>query len=504
MSWLSAPDDWLTRLVLQRAVGLVYLIAFLVTLDQFLPLLGERGLLPVPAFVRAVPFRRAPSIFHLHYSDRMLLAVAWTGIAGSVAVLLGLPEAAPTWVSMLVWFVLWALYLSIVNVGQTFYGFGWETLLTEAGFLAILLGSAGSAPPVLVIWLFRWLVIRVELGAGLIKLRGDPCWRNLSCLDYHHETQPMPNPLSWHFHHLPRPLHRVEVLGNHVAQLVAPIGLLLPQPVAGICGLVMVATQLWLVLSGNFSWLNLLTIALATSAFDGAWLHRVIPVSPPPGLSPTPTWHLALALALTALVAALSWWPVRNMASRRQFMNTSFNALRLVNSYGAFGSVTRVRNEVVLEGTDATEPGPETEWREYEFKGKPGDVRRRPPQVAPYHLRLDWLMWFAALRPGYADRWLVQLVRRLLVNDPASLRLLRHNPFPDRPPAMLRARLYRYRFTSRAERRATGAWWHRELVGEYLPAMMRSLGQASVERPAGRALCFDRPGVRTGGRRAER
>lgn len=503
MDWLSAPDDWLTRLVLQRAVGVVYLIAFLVTLDQFRPLLGERGLLPVAAFVRAVPFRRAPSLFHLHYSDRMLLAVTWTGIAASAAVVAGLPERGPTPVSMLVWFVLWGLYLSIVNVGQTFYSFGWETLLTEAGFLAIFLGAAGSAPPVLTIWLFRWLLFRVEFGAGLIKLRGDPCWRNLSCLDHHHETQPMPNPLSWYFHHLPRPLHRVEVAGNHVAQLVAPIGLLLPQPVAGICGLVMVATQLWLVLSGNFSWLNLLTIALAVSALDGAWLHRVIPVSPPPGLPPAPSWHVALVLGLTALVAVLSWWPVRNMASRRQFMNTSFNALRLVNSYGAFGSVTRVRNEVVLEGTDAREPGPQAEWREYEFRGKPGDVRRRPPQVAPYHLRLDWLMWFAALRPGRAERWLVQLVLRLLVDDRATLRLLRHNPFPDGPPAMVRTRLYRYRFTSRAERRATGAWWHRELVGEHLPPMMLSDDRAGVERPAGGALWFDPPRVRTGGRRVE-
>jgi Lipase maturation factor len=489
MDWLSAPDDWLTRLALQRAIGLVYLIAFLVTVTQFRPLLGERGLLPVPSFVGAVPFRRAPSIFHLRYSDRLLLAVAWTGVAVSVAVVAGLPERGPTPVSMLAWFVLWALYLSIVNVGQTFYGFGWESLLVEAGFLAIFLGSAGSAPPLLTLWLFRWLLIRVELGAGLIKLRGDPCWRDLSCLDYHHETQPMPNPLSWYFHHLPRPLHRVEVLGNHLAQLVAPVGLLLPQPVAGVCGVVIVVTQLWLMLSGNFSWLNLLTIGVALSAFDGSWLQRVVPVAPPRDLAPAPAWHLAVVLALTLLVAVLSWWPVRNMASRRQFMNTSFNGLRLVNSYGAFGSVTRRRNEVILEGTDATELTADTEWREYEFRGKPGDVRRRPPQVAPYHLRLDWLMWFAALRLGHPERWLVELVRRLLENDAATLRLLRRNPFRDRPPAAVRARLYRYRFSSRAERRATGAWWMRELVGEYLPPMTLSGGRrASRATSAARAV----------------
>jgi hypothetical protein len=385
------------------------------------------------------------------------VVVAWTGIAGSGAAVAGLPERAPTPVSMLVWALLWALYLSIVNVGQVFYGFGWETLLVEAGFLAIPLGSSGTAPVLPGIWLFRWLVLRLEFGAGLIKLRGDPCWRDLSCLDHHHQTQPLPNPLSWYFHHLPRPLHRVEVLGNHVAQVVAPFGLLLPQPVADVAGLVIVATQLWLLVSGNFSWLNALTIALALSAFDGSWLHRVIPVSPPAALAPAPAWQVVLGLALTALVAGLSWWPVRNMASRRQHMNASFNALRLVNTYGAFGSVTRVRDEVVLEGTEDPVPNATAEWREYEFKAKPGDPRRRPPQVAPYHLRLDWLMWFAALRPTRAEGWLIQLVLRLLQADTATLALLGRDPFEGRPPAHVRARLYRYRFTTPAERQATGA-----------------------------------------------
>jgi hypothetical protein len=474
---VSSPGDWLARLALQRGLGLVYLVAFLVAVTQFRPLLGERGLLPVPQFVAAVPFRRAPSLFHLHYSDRLLLAVAWTGLAGSVAVVLGLPERGPAVVSVLVWFLLWALYMSIANVGQVFYGFGWESLLLEAGFVAILLGPAGSAPVVPSVWLFRWLLFRVEFGAGLIKLRGDRCWRDLSCLDYHHETQPMPNPLSWYFHHLPRRLHRVEVLGNHLAQVVVPFGLFLPQPGADIAGLIIVVTQLWLLLSGNFAWLNALTIVLALSAFDGSWLHRAIPVSPPAGLSPAPAWQTVAVLAVTALVAVLSWWPVRNMAGRRQFMNASFNALRLVNTYGAFGSITRVRNEVVIEGTDAELLGPATEWREYEFKGKPGDPRRRPPQVAPYHLRLDWLMWFAALRPRHAEGWLVQLVLRLLAGDAPTLALLRSDPFRGGPPPThVRARLYRYRFTTGAERRVTGAWWARELVGEYLPPVARSRG----------------------------
>jgi hypothetical protein len=471
MEWFSAPDYWIARFAVQRGVALVYLIAFLVALNQFRPLLGENGLLPAPSFLRAVSFRQAPSIFHLGYSDRVLVAVAWTGIVLSTCALLTLPERAPLPVSMLVWFALWVLYMSIVNVGQVFYGFGWESLLLEAGFLAIFLGSFDVAAPVTILWLFRWLLFRLEFGAGLIKLRGDSCWRSLTCLEYHHETQPMPNPLSWYFHHLPRLLHRLEVLGNHFAQLVAPFLLFTPQPFAATGAAIMVATQLWLVLSGNFAWLNLITIVLAFAAFADTWLRWVIPIATPHQTAGGPMWYVVVVLAITALVAFLSWWPVRNMLSRRQYMNASFNSLHLVNTYGAFGSVTRVRNEVVVEGTDEAEVSTSTAWKEYGFKGKPEDTRRRPPQVAPYHLRLDWLMWFAALSPAYAHSWFVPLVVKLLENDTATIKLLRRNPFPDAPPRYVRALFYRYRFTTRRERKETGDWWVRDLVGDYLPAV---------------------------------
>src|SRR5437868_14841917 len=249
MDWLQASDYLLTRLVIERALGVIYCVAFLVALNQFRPLLGEKGLLPVPLFLSRVSFLQAPSLFHLRYSDRLLLGVAGSGLVLSLAVVAGLPDVAPAWLAILIWFALWVLYQSIVNVGQIFYAFGWETLLLEAGFLAIFLGAGPMVPASPLILLFRWLVFRVEFGAGLIKLRGDRCWRNLTCLYYHHETQPMPNPLSWFFHHLPAQLHKVEVLANHVAQLAAPVALFAPQPVAGAAALLMVVTQAWLVLS---------------------------------------------------------------------------------------------------------------------------------------------------------------------------------------------------------------------------------------------------------------
>ena len=224
-----------------------------------------------------VPFRVAPGIFHLHYSDRFFAVVCWFGAALSAAIVSGVIDLVPLWAAMAIWLVLWVLYLSVVNVGQRWYGFGWESVLLEAGFLAILPRQRRDDAAAAGALLARWLLFRVEFGAGLIKLRGDACWRDLSCLDYHHETQPMPGPLSWFFHHLPKPLHRVEVAGNHFAQLVVPFALFAPQPVASMAAAIVMVTQLWLVLSGNFAWLNWLTIILACSAID----HSVVRIGAP-------------------------------------------------------------------------------------------------------------------------------------------------------------------------------------------------------------------------------
>lgn len=476
MTWFSAPEYWVGRLVLERGAAAIYLLAFVAAAAQFRALIGEHGMLPIPRFVAAQSFWRTPSIFHLRYSDRLFAAVAWFGAALSAAVAAGVADAAPLWAAMAMWLVLWVLYLSIVNVGQTWYSFGWESLLLETGFLMIFLGNNDVAPPVLTLWMVRLLLFRVEFGAGLIKMRGDPCWRDLTCLYYHHETQPMPGPLSWFFHHLPKPLHRVEVAGNHFAQLIVPFGLFAPQPVASVAAAIIFITQLWLVASGNFAWLNWVTILLACSAIDDASVASLLPG----GLVPAhdgpaaPAWFAVLVAAVSAAVLFMSYWPIRNMLSSRQRMNMSFNSFHLVNTYGAFGSIGRIRREVVIEGTDDDQLSDQTVWREYEFKGKPGGPRRLPRQWAPYHLRLDWLMWFAAISPGYAQPWLRPFLQRLLRNDRPTLRLLRHNPFPDAPPRFVRAQLYQYRFTTPAELRRDRAWWHRALVGGYAPPMTLS------------------------------
>jgi len=468
---VSSAGYLLTRLVLQRGLALIYLVAFLVAANQYRGLLGERGLLPVSDFLARRRLRDSPSLFHIAHSDGLAVGLAWAGVALSLLALSGAAAALGTPASAVTWLLLWVLYLSFVNVGQIWYAFGWETLLLEAGFLAIFLGGAGTDAPAIVIWLFRWVLFRVMFGAGLIKMRGDPCWRELTCLYWHYETQPLPNALSWRMHRSPRWVHRSGVAFTHFVQLVVPFGFFLPAPGCWIAGGLTLLFQATLIVSGNLSWLNWLTMVMAFSCFDDrAW--SVLPgLSAPAEMAPLAPAHRIAVWALLGLVALLSIRPIRNLLSGRQLMNASFEPFHLVNTYGAFGSVTRRRYEVVIEGTSDPDPGPGSEWLSYEFKAKPGDPARRPPLLAPYHLRLDWLMWFAAMGSWRQHGWFPRLLTKLLEGERTVLRLLAHggDPFPDGPPRAVRARLYLYRFTTPAERRETGCWWHRDLLGDYMP-----------------------------------
>jgi hypothetical protein len=275
---VSPPTTyWLTRFAILRLLGLVYAVAFLVAANQILPLIGSDGLLPVGAFLGRVSealgstgaaFVRLPSIFWLVHSDGALLAAAWTGFALSCAVAAGYANA-------LMLAILWALYLSFVHVGQDWYGYGWEFQLLETGFLAIFLCPLldarpfpGREPSVAVIWMFRWLIFRIMLGAGLIKMRGDASWRDLSALYYYFETQPIPNALSRWFHFLPRWWLEGGVLLNHVAELVAPWFVFGPRRARHVAGAVIILFQAVLIVSGNLSFLNWLTHVPALACFD--------------------------------------------------------------------------------------------------------------------------------------------------------------------------------------------------------------------------------------------
>ena len=475
---------WLTRFVILRLLGLVYFVAFLSLAQQILPLIGSQGLLPVSLFFRQAErflgsdrsaFLQLPSIFWINSSDTFLAVMSWVGVMLSAALLLGFANG-------ILLIALWAIYLSFVHIGQDWYSYGWEIQLLETGFLAVFLCPLldgrpfpKAPPPVPVIWLFRWLIIRVMLGAGLIKIRGDSCWRDLTCLYYHYETQPIPNPLSSLLHFMPHWFHQMGALWNHFVELVSPWFVLGPRRLRHLAGVILVSFQIILILSGNLSFLNWVTIVPALACFDDSCLARILPL----GLSQRALRASAAAETsraqrffipgLVLLVAVLSYFPVANLLSSRQAMNTSFDPLHLVNTYGAFGSVGRERDEIIFEGTDDEVITPETQWRAYEFKCKPGDPFRRPCVISPYHYRLDWQIWFAAMSGPDQYPWTLHLVWKLLHNDRGALSLLANNPFPNSPPRHIRAELYRYQFARWRE--GSPAWWIRNRVGPWLPVL---------------------------------
>ena len=280
------------------------------------------------------------------------------------------------------WGLVWLLYLSFVNVGQTFYGFGWETLLLESGFLAIFLGGSATTPSMWLVWMYRWLLFRVMFGAGLIKIRGDSCWRDLTCLNYYFETQPIPNPLSWRFHWLPHAVHKAWRRLQSPRRTGGAVWLLRAAADRRNCGAVHDGVPGRPHRERQPVLAELAHGRRSVSRRSTTVSCRGCPIAPPTLHEPALV-HRGAIYALAAVVAVLSVAPTLNMLSASQMMNTSFEPFHLVNTYGAFGSITRARYEIVIEGTDdqaVTEP---TKWREYEFKGKPGDPARRPPQIAP-------------------------------------------------------------------------------------------------------------------------
>ncbi len=479
------PEYYITRFVFLRALGFIYFFAFLSLATQVIPLIGENGLLPAKNFLNTFHFEskfdaflRLPTIFWLNASDSFLLFLAWVGVILSFIVMIAFANS-------IIMFLLWIVYMSFVHIGQVFYGYGWEIQLLETGFLAIFLCPLLDMrpfprfqPPKQVIWLLRWLAFRIYIGAGLIKIRGDSCWRDLTCLYHHYETQPIPNPLSPYFHFMPKWFHKFGLLWNHFIELIVPFFAFYPYIARHIAGILMISFQFILILSGNLSFLNWLTILPVIACFDDRFFKKILPrkiiekaefAAKNRKVYKTQT---IVAWILVAIVAWLSIPVVQNLLSTRQYMNTSFNQWDLVNTYGAFGAVGKERYELILEGTTDKIITPQTQWKEYEFKAKPGNVYRKLPIIAPYQPRIDWQIWFAAMQRPEHNPWLMHLIWKLLDNDKNALSLLANNPFQDNQPKHIRVGFYRYEFAELGN--TSGAVWKRTYIGEWLPPLAKS------------------------------
>jgi predicted DCC family thiol-disulfide oxidoreductase YuxK len=450
--------------VFLKALGIIYLAAFLSLGTQVLGLIGQNGISPARGFLERVTeaigpagYRVFPTIFWLGASDR---ALQWGCIAGSVfAVLIVLG-----WMQRAALLGAWVLYLSLVSVGQDFLSFQWDMLLLEAGFLAIFLGYSRA-----IIWLFRCLLFRLMFLSGAVKLlSGDRTWRGLTALDFHYQTQPLPTPTAWYMQQLPGWFQHLSVGMVFAIELFVPFLIFAPRRLRLFAAACLVLLQILILLTGNYAFFNLLALALCLFLLEDRDLRLPEFAVKVPRLSHRVRLPLTVAVVFVILFLGLGhligqFLTLPPGVGRLMSFAAPFG---IVNSYGLFAVMTTTRLEIVVEGSDDR-----SHWQAYEFRYKPGDLHRRPAWVAPHQPRLDWQMWFAALGTYAENPWFVSLMGRLLQGAPEVLRLLDRNPFAERPPRYVRALMYEYRFTDFKTRRETGNWWSRELLGSYLPAI---------------------------------
>ena len=484
---LPPPEHRLTRRLFLALFGLVHLAAFVSLWTQVEGLVGSNGILPARELVEWAHeqlgdggFWGMPTLCWWGASDTLLHGLCAAGVALSIAVVVGV---APRWALLL----LWADYLSLVNVGDVFLSYQWDVLLLEATLPAALWAPAalrprwGAGPPHSWIarWLLIWLLFRVMFLSGAVKLvSGDPTWSNLTALEYHYWSQPLPHALSHYVHHAPVWFHRAGVVGMFAMELGLPWLLFGPRRLRYVGAAGIVGLMVMIMATGNYGFFEPLVLVLCVTALDDAALRRLLPrrwrrepaAAEPP--SPYQVHPLRPALLASFALVSLTLTGAAGLSRLRLgghlpgplgALRAWAAPLRSFNAYGLFAVMTTERPEIAVEGSlDGLE------WKPYRFRYKPGDPGRRPRWAGVHMPRLDWQMWFAALRGWRGARWYPAFVRRLLESSPEVLGLLAEDPFDGSPPLYVRSTVAPYTFSSPVERRG-GVWWSRQRGSSYCP-----------------------------------
>jgi hypothetical protein len=447
-----------TEWLFLRWLGAIYGIGFASLGVQVTGLIGANGILPASRYLGflarnlGTPALTAPTLFWLRSDDGFLRLFCVAGVLLAATLIAGRAQRTCL-------ILLFALYLSLCSVGQDFLSFQWDYLLLEAGFLAIFLGGSRT-----VVWLYRWLLFRLMFSSGLVKLTShDPTWSHLDALNYHYWTQPLPTPVAWYMAQLPAWFQRLSTACVLSAELLIPFLIFFPRRIRLAGAVCLAALQCLILVTGNYTFFNWLTLALCLFLLDD---HAL----------PKWRWRTGqlrvgrrVAVVLAVIILCLSVLVMLQQftgAAPLEGLIRLAGPFGIVNTYGLFAEMTTTRAEIIVQGS-----ADGSTWADYEFPYKPGDLRRAPRWVAPFQPRLDWQMWFAALSNWRANPWFVNFMLRLLEGSPEVTALLAKNPFPVAPPRYVRALLYQYRFTDFAERKATGNWWRREPKGEYFPAV---------------------------------
>jgi hypothetical protein len=488
---VAQPNGYtISSWLFQRVLAFVYLTAFGSLGFQIVGLIGHNGILPIDKTIEymhaaGLNVFSVASLAFFNCTDTALQMLCWAGAAAACLLMAGV---LPVLSSLLCWL----LWLSIVNIGQDFLCFQWDILLLEAGFLSIFLapwvlldlplrrnkGMAFATPYMVSIWLFQWLLFRLMLESGLCKLAsGDATWRNLTAMVYHYHTQPLPTPLAWFADKLPEVLLKFSTFSTLSIELVFPFFIFVKK-IRLVGAFFLMALQILIALTGNYTFFNLLTFAFCLFLIDDrAWMKALRFVNKKRDVSyenlkvqlPQKIGSIACSALIvylgTAQVFASTFGVVPD------FVNDIKQAVAnyyLYNNYGLFAVMTTERNEIVLEGSMDGK-----EWRQYEFKYKPGNVFVPPCIVAPGQPRLDWQMWFAALGDISQSAWFGHFILRIFENSPDVLNLIQRNPFPGKAPEYLRGRLYRYTFSDWNELSKDGQWWRSEYKSDFLPTISR-------------------------------
>ncbi len=463
-----------TQWLFVRALAVIYAIAFASFATQVTGLIGSHGIVPLNEYLQRVTqvvgpekIRMFPMVFWFGdwslgtaVGDKMLVGFCWLGFAFSILLLLGRMQG-------LLLALLYIMYLSLSSAGQDFMSFQWDALLLEAGFLAIFLGRGR-----IVAWLFRWLVFRLYFLSGAVKLLSkDENWRNGNALGFHYHTQPLPTIFAWYFDKAPAWFNRFSTYTVLAVELGFAFLVFMPRKVRHFGAYFMIGLQVMILLTGNYTFFNILTIALCLFLFDDQALRRFVPQfirkKFPNHDGSLPRRQRALLAGFAAIIALLTTSRmIETFAGGApeplQTLVRVASPFEIANTYGLFAVMTTTRPEIIVEGSDDGE-----NWKPYEFRYKPGDLRRPPQWIAPFQPRLDWQMWFAALGSvrDPQNRWFISLMTRLLEGSHDVEDLLKTNPFTGKPPRYIRANVYEYTFSASGEK----TWWDRKPLGVYLP-----------------------------------
>jgi lipase maturation factor 1 len=517
-SWFDSeqgvPDHHIPRWIFLRALGLIYFSAFFSLIFQIRGLIGPRGILPAEQFLSAVErglgplrFWYAPTLLWLSSGSHMLMAICWVGIAASLLV------TANVWprANLMVCFV---CFLSFVSAAGDFSGYQSDGMLLEAGFICLFFAPTGFLPgfgrrslPVRAsLFLLLWEWFRIYFESGVVKLAsGDPQWRHLTAMDQYYQNGPLPTWVGWYVQQLPHWFQASTVVATLALELVLVFMLFLPRKWRIVCFFIVTPWQVGVILTANYAFLNYIVLALGFLLLDDRFLMRFVPArwqftileknietpiddedSPisvlreqPEQPDSVPSSGLGrqlqpIGLAFTAVILTWVFYattvPMLQMFWRSIPLPTApllaLQPFRVANEYGLFAVMTPNRYEIEFQGSDDGKT-----WTAYPFQYKPQAINKAPGIYAPYQPRFDWNLWFASLGSWTQYPIVPRTEELLLTNDPAVLSLFAGNPFPNHPPRMVRAVLWQYWFTTIGEKRATGNWWRRLLLGAYAPTL---------------------------------